>query len=82
MLAVTAALVWVPLVASVPLQPPDAAQVVAFEVDQVSVTVPPLATSGTLEVKVTVGAGGAATTDNANVPASAVEFGVAMKFRR
>ncbi|MBS0375270.1 MAG: hypothetical protein JSR73_11870 [Proteobacteria bacterium] len=46
-----------PLVAFVPLQPPDAVQVVAFVELQVSVEAPPLATLVGLAVSVTVGAG-------------------------
>jgi hypothetical protein len=50
-----------PEVASMPLQPSDAVQPVASVLLQVRVTVPPLFTVPTLEVNVTVGAGGAAT---------------------
>ncbi len=56
-------LVCEPLAANpVPDQPPEAAQDVAFVLDQVSVTVPPLATLLELEVRVTVGAGGVGVT--------------------
>lgn len=51
----------VPLVASVPLQPvpPLAVQEVAFVLDQVSVTDPPLVTVDALDEKDTVGNAGA-----------------------
>jgi hypothetical protein len=55
--AVSAAVFWEPLVASEPLQPPDAAQEVALVEDQVKVEVAPLATVLGLALKVTVGAG-------------------------
>jgi hypothetical protein len=54
---VSAAVVIEPLVASEPLQPPDAAQVVALVEDQLNVAVPPLATVLGLALSVTVGAG-------------------------
>jgi hypothetical protein len=47
---------WVPLVASDPLQPPDAEHVVAFVEDQVRVEAVPLATVVGLADSVTVGA--------------------------
>lgn len=46
-----------PLVASLPLQPPDAVHEVAFVEDQVKVEVAPLLTVLGLAVRVTVGAG-------------------------
>jgi hypothetical protein len=46
----------VPLIASVPVQPPLAVQDVAFVLDQVSVALPPEAMIGGFAVKVTVGA--------------------------
>lgn len=55
--AVSAAVVCVPLVASEPLQPPEAVQPVALVEDHVSAEVPPLATVVGLAVSVTVGAG-------------------------
>lgn len=55
--AVSAAVFCEPLVARAPLQPPDAAQEVAFVEDQVKVEVAPLATVLGLALKVTVGAG-------------------------
>ena len=48
----------VPLIAFVPLQPPEAAQDVAFVDVQLSVDAPPLATEVGLPVSVTVGFGG------------------------
>jgi hypothetical protein len=54
--AVSAAVLAEPLVASDPLQPPDAVQEVAFVDDQVSTDFAPLATVVGLTVKVTVGA--------------------------
>jgi hypothetical protein len=48
---------WVPLVSRVPLQPPDAEQLVASVVDQVSVVALPLATMLGLAAIVTVGLG-------------------------
>jgi hypothetical protein len=55
--AVSAAVPWVPLVALVPLQPPEAAQEVALVELHVSVEVPPLATVVGFAVNVTVGVG-------------------------
>ena len=40
--------VWVPLVDTEPLQPPEAVQLVASIVDQVSVVEPPMGTAGAL----------------------------------
>ena len=54
--AVRFPVLWVPLIASVPLQPPDAAQEVAFVEDQVRVEAAPLATVVGLADRVTVGA--------------------------
>jgi hypothetical protein len=54
--AVRFPVLWVPLIASVPLQPPDAEQEVVFVEDQVSVEAAPLATVVGLADKVTVGA--------------------------
>jgi len=47
----------VPLVASAPVQPPEAVHVVAFVLDQVSVDFPPAAIDAGLALRVTVGAG-------------------------
>jgi hypothetical protein len=55
-LAVSAAVVYVPLVPLVPLQPPDAVQLVAFAADQLSVAVAPFLTVLGLAERVTVGA--------------------------
>ena len=55
--AVRAAVFCEPLVASEPLQPPDAAQVAALLEDQVKVEAAPLATVLGLALSVTVGAG-------------------------
>ena len=49
---------WLPLVAFVPLQPPEAVQHVASDELQVSAEDPPLLTLVGLAVRVTVGAGG------------------------
>jgi hypothetical protein len=54
---VSAGVVWVPLVPSAPLQPPDAVQAVALVETQIRVDVPPLATVLGLAVSVTAGAG-------------------------
>jgi len=51
----------VPLVAFVPLQPPEAEQLVALVEDHVSVLVAPAATEAGLALKLTVGAAAAAT---------------------
>ena len=48
----------VPLVALVPLQPPEAVQEVVFVLDQVSVAEPPEVTEAGEAVRVTVGCGG------------------------
>ncbi len=55
--AVRAAVDFVPVVASEPLQPPDAVQPVALVDDQVSADVAPLLTVAGLAVRVTAGAG-------------------------
>jgi hypothetical protein len=55
--AVSAAVAHEPLVASPPLQPPEAEQDVAFAVDQVNVDALPLLTVVGLALNVTVGAG-------------------------
>lgn len=55
--ALSAAVAWVPLVASAPDQPPDAVQEAAFVEDQVSVEVPPLETLVGFALSATVGAG-------------------------
>jgi hypothetical protein len=52
----------VPLVATEPLQPPDALHPVAFAEDQVKVDMPPLATVAGAADNVTVGAGEITTT--------------------
>jgi hypothetical protein len=54
--AVNGPTVWLPLVGSTPLQPPDAVQELALVVVQVRVTEPPLETTGWLDVRFTVGA--------------------------
>jgi hypothetical protein len=56
--AVSAAVLLEPRVGSVPDQPPDAAQLLALVVDQVSVDRPPLATVIGLALNVMAGAGG------------------------
>ena len=63
-----AAVVCEPLVASVPLQPPEAEQLVALVEDQVSTEVAPLVTVLGLALKLTVGAG-AVTVTVADCPA-------------
>jgi len=55
--AVRAPVLWDPLVGSLPLQPPDAVQEVAFVDDHVSVAAAPLLTVLGLAEKATVGAG-------------------------
>jgi len=60
--AASAPVLSVPLVASTPLQPPDAVHVVASTELQVSVAVPPGATVVGSAVRVTVGTGVATTT--------------------
>ena len=55
--AVRAAVVCEPAVASAPLQPPEAVQAVAFVEDQVSADVAPLLTVAGFAVRVTAGAG-------------------------
>ena len=55
--AASAPVDWLPLVAFVPLQPPDAVQLVAFVEDQAREPLPPLATLVGLAVIVTIGAG-------------------------
>ena len=61
--AVSAAVVVEPLVASVPLQPPEAVQLVALLEDQLRVELPPLATVLGLALILTVGAGGVPVTE-------------------
>ena len=58
MVAVSAPVETLPLVALVPLQPPDAVHEVALVVLQVSVEVPPLAILARFAASVTVGSGG------------------------
>ena len=58
-LVVRAAVVNVPLVFCVPLQPPDAVQEVAFVLDQMRFTVLPELTWAWSALRVTTGAGGA-----------------------
>jgi hypothetical protein len=55
--AVSAPVDCVPLVAFAPVHPPVAVQAVALDVLQVSVALPPLATEVGLAAKLTVGAG-------------------------
>jgi len=50
--------VWLPEVALVPVQPPDAVHDVAFVLDQVTFVLPPDAMAVGLADRVTVGAGG------------------------
>jgi hypothetical protein len=50
-----AAVLWLPLTARLPLQPPEAAHAVALVAFQASVEVPPLAMAEGLAVKVTAG---------------------------
>ena len=84
--AVSAAEVAVPLVATVPDHAPagelDAVQELVFVLDQVSVTVPPELTLVALVCSVAVAAGGAASTTMEYVPASAVPVGWATKLMR
>jgi hypothetical protein len=54
---VSAAVLWLPAVALVPLQPPDAVHAVAFVEVHVNVLVPPLLTEVGAADNVTVGAG-------------------------
>jgi hypothetical protein len=56
-LAVSAAVLWLPLVALAPLQPPEAVQDVALVELHMSAEILPLATEVGFAVKVTVGAG-------------------------
>jgi hypothetical protein len=65
-------------VASEPLQPPDAAQEVAFVEDQLKVEVAPLATVVGLALSDTVGAGGVTVTvaDWAALPPAPVQVRV------
>ena len=67
-----------PLVASLPLQPPEALQDVAFLDDQDSVELLPLATVLGLAVKLTVGAGEVTVTvaDCAALPPAPVQVSV------
>ena len=67
-----------PLVASLPLQPPEAVQEVAFLDDQDSVELLPLATVLGLALKLTVGAGEVTVTvaDCAALPPAPVQVNV------
>jgi hypothetical protein len=51
-------IVWLPEICLVPLQPPEAVQVVAFVELQVNIELPPLLTVAGLADRLTVGAGG------------------------
>jgi hypothetical protein len=68
----------VPLVGSVPLQAPEAVQVVAFVELQVSVAAPPVRTDCGLAIRLTVGTGITATVTEAGVlvPACPVQVRV------
>jgi hypothetical protein len=68
----------VPLVATGPLQPPEAVQAVAFSEFHVKVDIPPLATVAGDAVRVTVGAGVSTTTsvDCAEVPPTPEQLSV------
>ena len=59
-MAVRAPVLWVPLVANAPLQPPDAVQAIAFVELHVSVAVPPLAMLETEAANVAAGTGSVA----------------------
>ena len=59
----SAAVLWLPAVAFVPVQPPDAAQELAFDDDHVRVLVPPLLTVVGDADNVTTGAGVGAVTE-------------------
>jgi hypothetical protein len=76
--AVSAPVLAVPLVASDPLQPPEAVQEVALAVDQLKVELLPLATLLGLAVIVTVGAGEVTETvvDCAALPPAPVQVSV------
>ena len=67
-----------PLVASLPLQPPEAVQEVAFLDDQDKVELPPLAMVLGLALKLTVGAGEVTVTvaDCAALPPAPVQVSV------
>ncbi len=71
-----------PLVASLPLHPPDAAQEVALVDDQDSVELPPLAMVLGLALKLTVGAGEVTVTvpDCAALPPAPVQVSVYVAF--
>lgn len=73
---------WVPVVASVPLQPPDAVHEVALVEDQDSVELPPFATVLGLALKLTVGAGELTVTveDCAALPPVPVQVSVYVAF--
>jgi len=60
LLAVSAAVYWLPEVALVPVQPPEAVQEVMLAEDQVSIEVPPLVTDVGIAASDTVGVVGAA----------------------
>jgi hypothetical protein len=60
--AVSAPVLTLPLVASLPDQPPEAVQLVAFADDQLSIAEPPVLTVVGLAVRLTVGATAAAFT--------------------
>jgi len=70
--AVSASLVALPLVALVPLQPPEAVHEVALVLLHVRVDMPPDATRVGLAVKFTVGAGGGVTVTEAVAAAGVV----------
>jgi hypothetical protein len=55
--AVNGPILWLPLVARVPLQPPDAVQDSAFVELHVNVELPPTATATGVAARVTVGTG-------------------------
>ena len=78
---VKVALVSEPAVLLPPDHAPEAVQEVASVADHVRFVVPPLATDAGLAVKATTGAGGVGLTERPYVPAFAVAFGTAMKFR-
>jgi hypothetical protein len=75
---VSAAVVAVPEVGRLPLQPPEAAQVEALVVDQLKFDVPPCATCAGFAEIVTTGAGMAPT---ATVAVCVVEPPVPVQFR-
>jgi len=71
-LAVSAVVVTLPLIACAPVHPPEAVQEVALVVVQVSVEVPPVATLVGFAVNDTVGDGGIAVTVTLAVAAAGV----------